>query len=150
MSRKDYNSEEKAHRGLSEKLNKLAESLKQIKKHIDEEKDDNSKKKLRELVRDLLDTIRFLFKARHYREEKEVRVVQVRYDEENTTQDEDGIQVDTEQIPPRFYLETDETFRFSEVILGPQTRGVPEWKRWLKKRDIKVDQSEIHYGKSYP
>ena len=149
LSRKDYNSEEKAHRGFSEELNKLAESLKQIKKHIDEEKDDNSKKKLRELVRDLLDTIRFLFKARHYREEKEVRVVQVRYDEENTTQDEDGIQVDTEQIPPRFYLETDENFRFSEVILGPQTRGVPEWKRWLKERDIKVDQSEIQYGKPY-
>ena len=145
LSRKDYS----ANRGLSEELNKLAESLKQIKKHIKQEKDNDKKKKLRKLVRDLLDAIRFLFKARHYREEKEVRVVQVRYDEENTTQDEDGIQVDTEQIPPRFYLETDENFRFSEVILGPQTRGVPEWKRWLKERDIKVDQSEIQYGKPY-
>ena len=143
-------SDEGTNRGLSKELKKLAESLKQIKKHTEEEKGNVTKEKLRELVRDLLDTIRFLFKARHYREEKEVRVVQVRYDEENTTQDEDGIHVDTKQIPPRFYLETQENFRFSEVILGPQTRGVPEWKRWLKKRDIKVDQSEIHYGKSYP
>ena len=138
-------------RGLSEELNKLAESLKQIKKHFEEEKDNDNKKKLRKLACDLLDTIRFLFKARHYKEEKEVRVVQVRYyDETKTAQEPDDIQVDMEQIPPRFYLETDENFRFSEVILGPQTRGVPEWKRWLKERDIKVDQSEIQYGKPYP
>ena len=144
-------SDEETNRGLSEELNKLAESLKQIKKHIGEEKDDNSRKKLRELVRDLLDTIRFLFKARHYREEKEVRVVQVRYyDETKTAQKPDDIQVDTNQIPPRFYLKTHENFRFSEVILGPQTRGVHEWKRWLKERDIKVDQSKIPYGKPYP
>ena len=130
---------------------KLIESLKRLKEHIDNEEDNENKKELRKLVRDLLDTIRFLFKARHYQEEGEVRVVQVRYyDEENTMKDEDGIQVDTKQIPPRFYLETHENFRFSEVILGPQTRGVLEWKRWLNKRDIKVDQSKIQYGKPYP
>lgn len=134
---------------LSEELKKLAESLKQIQNYISE-KDDRIKDKLKQLVRDLLDPIRFLFKARHYREEDEVRVVQVRYyDETKTAQEPDDIQVDMEQIPPRFYLETHENFRFSEVILGPQTRGVPEWKRWLKKRDIKVDQSEIQYGKPY-
>ena len=150
LSSKDYNSEEKAHRGLSEGLNKLAESLKQIKKHIEEEKDNGSKRKLKQLVRDLLDTIRFLFKARHYREEKEVRVVQVRYyDETKTAQKPDDIQVDTNQIPPRFYLKTHENFRFSEVILGPQARGVSEWKHWLKKRNIKADRSKIPYGKPY-
>lgn len=132
---------------------KLVESLKQIKEHIDNEKDNENKKELKKLVCDLLDTIRFLFKARHYQEEGEVRVVQVRYyDEENTTQDEDGIQVDTKQIPPRFFLETREDFRFSEVILGPQARGVPEWKRWLKERDntLSVKKSGINYGKPYP
>ena len=135
---------------LSEELNELAEALKQIKGHI-EEKDDNSQKKLKQLARDLLDPIRFLFKASHYREEGEVRVVQVRYyDEIKTTQEEDGTQVDTEQIPPRFYLETHENFRFSEVILGPQARGVSEWKHWLKKRNIKADRSKIPYGKPYP
>ena len=135
---------------LSEELNELAESLKQIKGHI-QERDDNSIKKLKQLARDLLDPIRFLFKASHYREEGEVRVVQVRYyEEKKTTQEPADIQVDTEQIPPRFYLETHENFRFSEVILGPQARGVPEWKRWLIKRDIKADQSKIPYGKPYP
>ena len=134
-----------------ENSEKLVESLKRIKEHIENEKDNENKRELRKLVCDLLDTIRFLFKARHYREEKEVRVVQVRYyDKTKMTQEPDDIQVDMEQIPQRFYLETHENFRFSEVILGPQTRGVHEWKRWLKERDIKVDQSEIQYGKPYP
>ena len=135
---------------LSKELSELAETLKQIQNYISE-KDDRIKDKLKQLVRDLLDPIRFLFKACHYREEDEVRVVQVRYyDEENRTQEPDDILIDTEQIPPRFYLETHENFRFSEVILGPQTRGASEWKRWLKERDIKVDQSKILYGKPYP
>ena len=136
---------------LSEELNELAEALKQIKGHI-EEKDDNSQKKLRELVRDLLDAIRFLFKARHYREEKEVRVVQVHYyDKTKTAQEPDDIQVDTEQIPPRFYLETDQNFHFSEVILGRQARGFLEWKRWLNEHDntLSVKRSGIKYGKPY-
>ena len=145
-------SDEGTNRGLSEGLKKLAESLKQINEHIEEEKNNNSKEKLKQLVRDLLDTIRFLFKARHYREEKEVRVVQVRYyDEENRTQESDDVLIDTEKIPPRFYLETHENFRFGEVILGPQARSVLEWKRWLKEQNetLIVKKSEINYGERY-
>ena len=130
---------------------KLAESLKLVKKHIEEEKDDTSKKELRKLVRNLLDAIRFLFKSHHYRKEDEFRVVQVRYfDETKTTQESTGIQVDTEQIPPRFYLETHKNFRFSEVILGPQVHGVPELLPWLKERGIKAKKSIIPYRKPYP
>ncbi len=129
---------------------KLAESLKQIKEHIENEKNNKNKKELRKLACDLLDTIRFLFKSRHYREEKEVRVVQIRYyDQENTTQESTDIQVDTEQNPPRFYLETHENFRFGEVMLGPQTLDVPELIPWLKERGIKAKRSDIPYGKPY-
>ncbi len=135
-----------------ERCEKLVESLKRIKEHIENEKDNGNKRELRKLVCDLLDTIRFLFKARHYQEEGEVRVVQVRYyDETKTTQKEDGVQVDTEQIPPRFYLETHDDFRFSEVILGPLARGEAEWKRWLKEQDetLIVKKSTINYGQRY-
>ena len=79
-------------------------------------------------------------------------MVQVRYyDEIKTAQEPDDIQVDMEQIPPRFYLETDENFNFSEVILGPQARGAPEWKRWLKEQDetLIVKKSAINYGQRY-
>ena len=144
-------SDEGNNQELSEELKKLAKSLKQIEKQIEEEKNDSSKEKLRELVRDLLDAIRFLFKSHNYSEEKEVRVVQVRYyDETETPQEPTDIQVDSAQTPPRFYLETHENFRFSEVILGPQARGVPELIPWLKERGIKVEQSKIPYGKPYP
>ena len=144
-------SDEATNQETSKELKKLPESLKPIQNYISE-KDDHIKDKLKQLVRDLLDPIRFLFKARHYREEGEVRVVQVRYyDEENTSQDDGSIQVGTEQIPPRFYLETHENFRFSEVILGPQVRGAPEWKRWLKEQDatLIVKKSAINYGQRY-
>lgn len=145
-------SDEATNQETSEELKKLAESLKQIKLHIEEEKDNENNERLRKLVRDLLDTIRFLFKSRHYREEAEVRVVQIRYcDEENTTQEPDDIRVDTEQIPPRFYLETHDDFRLGEVILGPQARSVLEWNRWLKEQNetLSVKKSEINYGERY-
>ncbi|MCY4612378.1 MAG: tetratricopeptide repeat protein [Nitrospira sp.] len=135
---------------LSEELNEVAESLEQIKSYISE-KDDCIKDKLKQLVRDLLDAIRFLFKSHHYKEEGEVRVGQVRYyDKTKMTQDSNNIKVDKAQTPPRFYLETHENFRFSEVILGPQARGVPELIPWLKERGIKAEQSNIPYGKPYP
>ncbi len=126
---------------LEDKLNPLKESLLSIKEHIEKEPDDK-KKELKRLVRDVLDIIRFLFKASHYSEEKEVRVVQIRYLGKSG---EDGIQVDTEQIPPRFYLEAHEDVRFGEAILGPQTRRVPEWTRWLEKFNVTVTKSNIPY-----
>ena len=131
---------------LSKELNGLAESLKQVEHHISKGKD-NRKNRLKRLARELLDNIRFLFKASHYKEEQEVRVIQFCYYDENVSQEPDGIKVDTEQIPPRFYLDAHDSFRFDEVILGPEAHGVREWKQWLKKRGIKAKKSEIKYGK---
>ena len=104
---------------LSEELNELAESLQQIKSYISE-KDDHIKEGLKQLARELLDNIRFLFKASHYSEEGEVRVVQIRYYDGNMTQEADEIKVDTKQIPPRFYLETSKDFRSAKSSLAPK------------------------------
>ena len=131
---------------LSKELNELAESLKQVKLHVSERRG-NRKNRLKRLACELLDNIRFLFKASHYKEEQEVRVIQFCYYDENMSQEPDGINIDTEQIPPRFYLNTHDSFRFDEVILGPETHGVREWTQWLKKRGIKAKKSEIKYGK---
>ena len=89
---------------LSQELNELAESLKQVEHHASKRRG-NRKNKLKRLTRELLDNIRFLFKASHYKEEQEVRVVQFCYYDENMSQELDGINIDTEQIPPRFYLD---------------------------------------------
>ena len=136
--------------GLPEKLKELATSLEEIKK-FKSQTDESKQEGLAKLARELLDDIRFLFKADHYKEEQEVRVVEMRYSWKDGTQALDQIQVDTEQIPPRFYLETSKDFRFSEVILGPKARGVPEWNRWLKEQDktLSVKRSEISYGERY-
>ena len=131
---------------LSKELNELVKSLKQVECHLPKRKR-NRRNRLKRLTRELLDNIRFLFKASHYKEEREVRVIQLCYYDENMSQEPDGIKVDTEQIPPRFYLDAHKSFRFDEVILGPEAHGVREWTQWLKKRGIKAKKSEIKYGK---
>ena len=132
---------------LSEELDELAESLKQVERHVSEREDD-IKNRLKRLARELLDNIRFLFKASHYKEEQEVRVVQLYYYDENMLQEQDEIKVDTEQIPPRFYLDAHSSFRFDKVVLGPKAHAVREWTQWLKERErgIKAKKSEIKYG----
>ncbi len=139
----------KDHKKLSQELKKLAECLNNIKDFIEgiEHKEDN--KNILELARALLDSIRFLFKGSHYSEEKEARVCSIRYYKAGGTQESDEIKVDTEQIPPRFYLDTPEAFQFSKVILGPGAQNIPEWERWFKeqfKKDVEVRHSQIPYG----
>ena len=135
---------------LTEELGDLAKCLKQIEDEVLRKADDK-KEPLRTLVCQMLDSIRFLFKKSHYQAEKEVRIIQVHYFRENEESSTDKIKVDTEQIPPRFYLEASESLRFSEVILGPQARGVPEWQRWLKEQGHdNVEQSQIKYGQNTP
>ena len=133
---------------LSKELSELAKSLEDVERYVSERGDDEENR-LKRLARELLDNIRFLFKASHYKEEQEVRVVQFCYYDEDMLQKQDGIKVDTEQIPPRFYLDAHKSFRFDEVILGPKAHGVREWTQWLKEceRGIKARKSEIKYGK---
>ena len=131
---------------LSEELDELAKSLEQVERYVSKKRI-NKRNRLKRLACELLDNIRFLFKASHYKEEQEVRVIQFCYYDENMSQEPDGIKVDTEQMPPRFYLDAHDSFRFDEVILGPEAHGVLEWTQWLKERGIKAKKSEIKYGK---
>ena len=134
-----------------EELEELAKCLKDIKDHLGKEELSEAKPEFKELVRELLDSIRFLFKESHYSEEKEVRVIDIRYYKEDTTQGSDGVKIDVEQIPPRFYLETPESFRFDEVLLGPRARNIQEWEQWIKEQDadVKVEKSKIKYGNTH-
>ncbi|MDD9859806.1 MAG: tetratricopeptide repeat protein [Nitrospira sp.] len=97
-----------------------------------------------QLVRELLDSIRFLFKADSYSEEQEVRVVQMAYDTDGHPPP--GRKVAIDRMPPRFYLEVPGNFRFNEVILGPKAGNVSEWKQWMsEKNGIKVEKSKIPF-----
>ena len=135
---------------LSKELSQLSESLKQIEAHVLQRANDKEEQ-LRSLVCELLDSIRFLFKKDHYKEEQEVRIIEARRAEDDETWKSNGVKVDTERIPPRFYLEAG-NLHFSEVILGPQARGIREWTRWLKEQDeeLTVKKSGIEYGERHP
>ncbi len=127
----------------------LAEQIATIKK-FNQSCPKEKESQLNELARGFLDTIRFLFKSNHYREEQEVRVVQFhRYKENENHMERNTIKVDVERFPPRFYLEAPEIFRFSEVILGPNTLNVREWKHWIQHEQqnpkVKVLPSTIKY-----
>ena len=135
---------------LSKELSQLSESLEQIEVHVLRKANDKGEQ-LRSFACELLDSIRFLFKKNHYKEEQEVRIIEARHAGDEETWKSDGVKVDVERIPPRFYLEAG-NLHFSEVILGPRTRGVQEWTRWLKEQDedLTVNKSEIEYGERYP
>ena len=135
---------------LSQELSQLSESLKQIEAHVLQKANDKEEQ-LRSFVCELLDRIRFLFKKDHYKEEQEVRIIDARHAGDEETWKSDGVKVDAERIPPRFYLEAGR-LHFSEVILGPQARGIREWTRWLKEQDaeLTVKKSGIEYGERHP
>ncbi len=128
-----------------------AEKIKSVWQQMEERK--KTEDALRRLVCELLDSIRFLFKESHYREENEVRVIQWNYGEKDESS-ESKVEVDAESIPPRLYVEAPENFQFSEVILGPKTERYQEWEQWLKEqakkqdRSIEIKRSGIKYGKS--
>ena len=138
---------------LEKGLEKLAGQLKDMDEFIEIVHAEEIKDVLRRFVCELLDSIRFLFKEKHYREEKEVRVIKFHYDKKDKASTS-KIDVDVENIPPRFYTEAPESVRFSEVILGPRTERYQEWEQWLKAkaknqdRSVDIKQSEIKYGKS--
>ena len=136
---------------LPRKLKELTNTLNEIVEFIKKRRSEERKNGLKDLACELLDSIRFLFKASHYSEEHEVRIIHTYYDRKDGEQELNPIKVDTKQIPPRFYFETSKSFSFDEVILGPMVQRVPEWKRWIKqqKTAIEVQKSKIKYGKIY-
>ena len=113
------------------KLGRLLEDINELIKKVAQKKE--TKNTLQRLARELLDSIRFLFKERYYSDEKERRVIQLYYGETNESS-ESKIKVDAENISPRFYTEALKKFRFSGVILGRRTECYQEWEQRLKGR----------------
>ena len=131
-------------------IQKMADQLKQINTECLEGQNSSQEKELiRGLVRELLDEVRFLFKTEYYREEKEMRVVLMRYIPSDSTPPSSDIKEDKEHFPPRLYLDAPKGFYFNKVLLGPQAPGLAEWRQWarLKQqgRGISIEKSKIPY-----
>ena len=130
-------------------IQEMVNKLEQINTECLEEASNQAKELIRGLVRELLDEVRFLFKGEHYREEKEMRVVLMRYIPSGSTPPNSDIKEDTEHFPPRLYLDAPKGFHFDKVLLGPQATGLAEWRQWarLKQqgRGISIEKSKIPY-----
>ena len=100
-----------------------------------------------DIVCEILDEIRFLFKADHYKEEKEARIIVVRHQGQMDQKSSDKIKIDTDIIPPRFYVEPFEGTLLERVILGPQVKRFAEWaeifKRSKQLKEVEVKKSKI-------
>ncbi len=95
------------------------------------------------LAREILDEIRFLFKANEYQHEKELRILKIRHFDDELPED---IKVDSDKIPPRFYMEAPDQLRLQKVILGPKAKEFANWERWIKtaNSELEVEQSTDH------
>ena len=97
-------------------------------------------------TRGLLDEVRFLFKSRHYAQEKEVRLIKVHY---RTAQGDSPIKEDYEvgDVSPRLYVELPARFRPEKIVLGPRASVPDAQANYLKSHDeaITVARSKIRY-----
>ncbi|MDA8030465.1 MAG: DUF2971 domain-containing protein [Alphaproteobacteria bacterium] len=131
---------------LQSPLKNLAQKLSYISTH---KWSHHQKKNVYRMTRELLDDIRFLFKANHYREERELRIVQSHYPDESGQPTADGaVEIDIDSVPPRFFVEV-KNLPLEAVVLGPAARGFREWKQWIENKNSKIEvrKSGIRYGK---
>ena len=125
---------------IIKELKVLHKQLKKLKTKIKKEKCKKSKQEIKSLACALIDSIRYLFKSKHYEHEHEVRVVEFRA-EEAIKEEDTGINA------PKFYIESYKNFCFSEVILGPKTLNAVALGVWVSKNrpEVKVRQSAVPY-----
>lgn len=121
------------------------EIVKSIKEITDlyEENDLENNPDIRQIIIDILDQVRFLFKDKTYEYEKEIRIVsfetidsnKVKFDKNRS----DGI--------PHAYIELTESPIFKEVILGPKVDNTCEISSYLSlaSEEIKISKSNIAY-----
>ena len=97
-------------------------------------------------TRGLLDEVRFLFKSRHYAQEREVRLIKVHY---RTAQGDSRIKEDSEvgDASPRLYVELPARFRPEKIVLGPRASAPDAQANYLKYHDEAITgaRSKIRY-----
>jgi tetratricopeptide (TPR) repeat protein len=118
--------------------------LKKIGKDILDLQDDilNENSPVRMIVRSILDQIRFLYKSKDYRHEKEVRLIKFMANGDwKLTEEQEGWRV------PHVYIEVDRELKFKEVILGPKVQNVAEIATYLyyTEKVPKITKSKIKY-----
>ena len=138
---------------LRNPLQNLAQKLRHISTHKWSRRD---KKNVYRMTRELLDDIRFLFKASHYRDEQESRIVRSHYTVEGAKsvksavkggEQAGDVKIHDDNLLPRLYVEA-RGLDLQAVTLGPMVQDPRKWIPWLRlqKSDLKIHHSQIPYG----
>jgi len=95
---------------------------------------------IKELVVNIINSIRYLFKDVAYANEDEVRIISIDY------YDKKLIDITSEEVP-RFYRELDEEIYFNKIILGPKAEEIRKKATYLSccKNVGGVEKSKIKY-----
>ena len=151
-----YEGAEEIEKTIEGMLKKLHDRLDTLIKEIEEEKESNneSKQKLKLLGCALIDSIRYLFKSKHYEHEQEMRVVEyIGSEDKENKEDKEDIKEDIKEDEglgaPKLYVEPykNTEFCFSEVVLGPKTENGVVLGVWVskKKPGVTVKKSILPY-----
>ena len=119
-------------KNISIKLNKLHEKIKDTKEN----------KVIKEIIHNMLDQVRFLFKDKNYEHEKELRVVKFATNGQiEWTSNAEGHRV------PHAYINLERKINCKEVILGPKVHNGVEIANFLyyTNQVDEVTKSQIKY-----
>ena len=132
---------------LQELLDELIEFLAKIHVEVKKIKKKSIQNSLLLLASEVLDTIRFLFKAHYFKEENEVRAIIILYVDKNKLEEQEVLH-DSKSTPPRYYIELP-GIKCSKVILGPKVSDSEHsgWDHWVQIQgsSIKIEKSEIPF-----
>lgn len=97
--------------------------------------------KIRTIVANILDQIRFLFKSVDYQHEKELRIIRFQMDNVKLSSTSENYNV------PHLFIELDRELKYKEVILGPKVEYPQEIATYLKytNKVRNVTLSKIEY-----
>jgi hypothetical protein len=130
---------------IYEDTKEYKELIKVLKRINDYAKDlDLDDKRIRNLLKSLLDDLRYLVKSKHYKEEGEYRIIKTY----NINDKRDKIKIDDDnKFPPRLYIEIEKDFTeyIDEIILGPRMENKEAWKTYLSYHKIKVRESNCKF-----
>lgn len=127
----DSNDEEE---NINDDIRNIQERILYLKDYELEESEKN-------VVKNILDQVRFLFKSTDYKHEKEARIIKFDVNNVKITDISDGHRV------PHLYINVEKDLDISEVILGPKVTQPEEIATYIKYtgKVRKVTKSKINY-----
>lgn len=124
----------------SEDLREIFSALIDLRNIYEAYETDDLKNKLKNIIQNILNQIRFLFKDKNYEHENELRVIKFEHNPENILFDSNNFSI------PHIYINIEKQLKVNEIILGPKVQNSIEIATYLYSRNIKkVSKSQIKF-----